>query len=268
MAFIIKNFTDLMELDPQGDDGYVGLSPEYPWGRVYGGQVVAQGLRAAYHTVDEAFHVHSLHAYFIRGGDSDEPIRYEVDQIRNGRSFMTRRVVALQSGGPILNMSASFQVREEEAEIQEVFVPEGLARPVDLKPESWNTVMEHCRLPDQLAPARSMSWIRILTELGDDSALQACALAYTSDDFPTEAARLSYPIEPPAHGDDDRFMGASLDHAIWFHRPGRNDRWALHDFHGMGLAGARGLAVGQVFDTEGVHMATVAQELLMRRKKG
>jgi len=102
-----SDFRTLMKLEPHGPDVHVGLSPKYPWGRVYGGQVVAQGLRAAHETVDESFRVHSLHAYFIRGGDSDEPIRYEVDRIRNGRSFMTRRVVARQSAGPILNLSAS-----------------------------------------------------------------------------------------------------------------------------------------------------------------
>ena len=256
-----------MTLEPHGPDVYVGLSPEYSWGRVYGGQVVAQGIRAAHETIDAAFRIHSLHAYFIRGGDFDEPIRYEVDRIRNGRSFMTRRVVARQSAGPILNLSASFQISEpEEADAQEIFIEEGTPRPEDLTVNSWNPMMEHARLPNQQSPARSASWILLKTSVGDDPVLQACALAYTSDDFPTEAARLSHPIQPPSDGEDDRFVGASLDHAIWFHRAGRSDDWSLHDFRGMGVANARGLAVGQIFDREGIHLATVAQEILMRKR--
>ena len=262
----IADFESLMKLEPHGPDVYVGISPEYPWGRVYGGQVVAQGLRAACQTIDSSFSVHSLHAYFIRGGDSKEPIRYEVDRIRNGRSFMTRRVVARQSAGPILNLSASFQIREEEAEVQEMFVPENTHLPEGMEASSWNNIMEHCHLPNQMSPARASSWIRIKSEIGDDTALQACALAYASDDFPTEAVRISHPIRPPSHGEDDRFVGASLDHAIWFHRPGRSDEWALHDFRGLGLSNARGLSIGQIFDRQGVHMATVAQEILMRKR--
>ena len=227
MAKAIADFESLMKLEPHGPDVYVGSSPEYPWGRVYGGQVVAQGLRAAHETIDSSFFVHSLHAYFIRGGDSNEPIRYEVDRIRNGRSFMTRRVVARQSAGPILNLSASFQIREEEADVQEMFVPENTAEPEGMEARSWNSIMEHCRLPNQVSPARAASWIRIKSELGDDTVLQACALAYASDDFPTEAARISHPIRPASDGEDDRFVGASLDHAIWFHRPGRSDEWAV-----------------------------------------
>ena len=103
--FTVPPFNELMSLEPHGPDVYVGTSPHYPWGRVYGGQVVAQALRAAASTVDEGYHAHSLHSYFIRGGTSDEPIRYEVDRIRNGRSFVTRRVVARQSDGAILNLS-------------------------------------------------------------------------------------------------------------------------------------------------------------------
>lgn len=268
MENLDSDFNALMTLEPHGPDVYVGLSPSYPWGRVYGGQVVAQGLRGAYETVDESFRVHSLHAYFIRGGDFDEPIRYEVDRIRNGRSFMTRRVVARQSAGPILNLSASFQIAEpEEADVQEMFIPEETPRPEDLKTQSWTPMMEHCALPTQASPAQASSWIKMRTALGEDPVLQACALAYASDDFPTEAARVSYPISPPAGGDDDRFVGASLDHAIWFHRPGRSDDWALHDFRGLGLSNARGLSIGQVYDRQGMHMATVSQEILIRKNR-
>ena len=117
MPFDVTDFQSLMRLESHGPDVFVGIGPSYPWGRVYGGQVVAQALRAAYETVDSPdYHVHSLHAYFIRGGDYEEPIRYEVDRIRNGRSFLTRRVVARQSVGPILNLSASFQIREDQVQ--------------------------------------------------------------------------------------------------------------------------------------------------------
>jgi acyl-CoA thioesterase len=118
MPFDVTDFKTLMQLEPHGPDVFVGVSPSYPWGRVYGGQVVAQALRAACETVDDAFQVHSLHSYFIRGGDYDEPIRYEVDRIRNGRSFLTRRVVARQSMGPILNLSVSFQIKEGTVDVQ------------------------------------------------------------------------------------------------------------------------------------------------------
>ena len=123
MAWEVSDFATLMALEAHGPDVYVGVSPEYPWGRVYGGQVVAQGLRAAQATVGADHHVHSLHAYFIRGGTSNEPIRYEVDRIRNGRSFVTRRVVARQSEGAILNLSCSFQVHEDQADVQESALP-------------------------------------------------------------------------------------------------------------------------------------------------
>ena len=139
------DFGALMALESHGPDVYVGISPDYPWGRVYGGQVVAQGLRAASATVDEDRHVHSLHAYFIRGGTSSEPIRYEVDRIRNGRSFVTRRVVARQSEGAILNLSCSFQVVEDQIDVQESMAPEHMGLPEDGPNEDWG-LMGHRRI--------------------------------------------------------------------------------------------------------------------------
>src|SRR3954451_14524695 len=112
------DFERMMTLEQHGPDTYVGVGPSYPWGGLYGGQIVAQGLRAAGLTVDPVFRVHSLHAFFIRRGDADEPIRFEVDRIRNGRSFVTRRVEARQSVGAILTMAASFQVDEDAPEVQ------------------------------------------------------------------------------------------------------------------------------------------------------
>jgi acyl-CoA thioesterase-2 len=246
----------------------VGVGPAYPWGRVYGGQVVAQALRAACFTVDEDHRVHSLHAYFIRGGDFDEPIRFEVDRIRNGRSFLTRRVVARQSIGPILNLSASFQVSEAQADVQECDLPEGLPSPEALEADDWSEILERRPIPTE--GARSAYWLRVAGPIPDDPITQACALAYASDDVPTEAAsrshprRAALPDEPGAY--DETFVGASLDHAIWFHRPGRHDDWVLHDFQGHGVVGARGLAIGRLFSRDGRHLATVAQEILIRER--
>lgn len=268
MSFDVRDFQTLMSLESHGPDVFVGIGPAYPWGRVYGGQVVAQALRAASATVDEAHHVHSLHAYFIRGGDSDEPIRFEVDRIRNGRSFITRRVVARQSVGPILNLSASFQIREDQADVQECAMPRDLAQPEDLPRSDWGPILERRSIPTE--HARAACWLRVVGEIGDDPILQACALAYASDDIPTEAASQSHPLHPTLTDDpvsyDETFVGASLDHAIWFHRPGRHDDWILHDFQSHGVVGARGLTIGQLYDRAGTHLATVAQEILIRER--
>ncbi|MAG31116.1 MAG: acyl-CoA thioesterase II [Deltaproteobacteria bacterium] len=270
MAFDVTDFKTLLTLESHGPDVFIGIGPSYPWGRVYGGQVVAQALCAAYATVDEKHFVHSLHAYFIRGGDSEEPIRYEVDRIRNGRSFITRRVVARQSVGPILNLSASFQICEDEADVQECAIPTKVPTPEGLPSTDWGPILE--RRSVEAEGARATTWLRVAGPIGDDRVLQDCALAYTSDDIPTEAASRSHPRHPRAAGHpdayDELFIGASLDHSIWFHRPGRNDDWVLHDFQGHGVVGGRGLTVGQLFARDGVHLATVAQEILMRERVG
>ena len=268
MPFDVTDFDSLMTLEGHGPDVFVGIGPAYPWGRVYGGQVVAQALRAALATVDEDHHVHSLHAYFIRGGDADEPIRYEVDRIRNGRSFVTRRVVARQSVGPILNLSASFQIREEQADVQEITMPSGIPQPEDLPGDDWGQILE--RRPIRLEGGRAACWLRVVGPLADDPVTQSCALAYTSDDIPTEAASASHPRSrsfadaPEAYG--ETFVGASLDHAVWFHRRAPQDEWVLHDFQSLGITGARGLSIGQVFSRDGKHLATIAQEILIRER--
>ena len=268
MAFDVTDFKTLISLEPHGPDVFVGVGPVYPWGRVYGGQVVAQALRAAHSTVDEGHFVHSLHAYFIRGGDCEEPIRYEVDRIRNGRSFVTRRVVARQSVGPILNLSASFQIREDQADVQECAMPTGLPRPEELPAEDWGEILERRMIPTE--GAHASAWLRIAGSIAEDAITEACALAFASDDIPTEAASRSHPLHPTLTQDPDSwgktFINASLDHTIWFHRRGRQDDWVLHDFQGHGVVGGRGLTVGQVYSREGVHLATVAQEILIRER--
>jgi acyl-CoA thioesterase-2 len=263
------DFDTMMRLEPHGPDTYVALGPRYPWGGLYGGQIVAQGLRAAAHTVDSEFRVHSLHAYFIRRGDQDEPIRFEVDRSRNGRSFVTRRVVARQATGEILNMACSFQRDEPGPDVQTARLPD-VPPPEQLAGESWSPMFERrFAIERGDTEGRSAAWLRMTQEIGDDPVLQACALAYLSDDLPTDAVVALHPDRPrgedlPEDAFDMSFMSASLDHAIWFHRPLQADRWHLHDLASHGYLSSRGLSIGHVLTPEGVHVATVAQEVLLR----
>jgi acyl-CoA thioesterase-2 len=257
------DFRTMMALEPHGPDTFVGTGPRYPWGGLYGGQIIAQALRAATLTVDPAFRLHSLHAYFIRLGDAEEPIRLEVDRIRNGRSFLTRRVVARQSVGAILNMSSSFQTPEDAAEVQTETMPD-VPKPEALRHDSWSTVIERRFLEADIAPGRVGAWMRLSEEIGDDPVLNACALAYLSDDLPTDSVIARHPNRPPRNAPERTFWNASLDHAIWFRHPIRAREWHLYDFTCRGLAGSRGLAIGSVFDRSGRHVATVAQEVLNR----
>jgi acyl-CoA thioesterase II len=243
----------------------VGTGPEYPWGkRVYGGQVVAQALRAAALTVEGPYRTHSLHAYFIRAGDVDEPIRFEVDRLRNGRSFVTRQVVARQSGGAILNLSCSFQVDEDEADVQVGGLPEDVSLPrEDAIDESWGVFLER-QWAERTGPGSARTWLRVQGPLGEDPILHQCALAYASDDAPMEASLTHHPRWTGDDTDWDQLMTASLDHAIWFHRPVTGDAWHLYDLVSEGIRGGRGMAHGRVLTTEGVHVASVAQEVLIR----
>jgi acyl-CoA thioesterase-2 len=242
----------------------VATGPDYPWGRVYGGQVVAQALRAAAATVDGPYRCHSLHAYFIRGGDADEPIRFEVDRLRNGRSFVTRQVVARQSGGAILNLSCSFQVDEDEADVQVGGLPEGIERPdPDAPNDSWGPLIER-QWVERPTPGRAQVWLRVVGPLAEEPIVHQCALAYASDDAPMDASVTHHPAYTGAVADYTRFMTASLDHAIWFHRPVRGDEWHLYDMESEGIRGARGMSHGRVLNLDGVHVASVAQEVLVR----
>ncbi len=261
----------LFNLSAHGADVYVGEGLSYPWGGLYGGHIVAQALRAAANTVDDGLLPHSLRAYFIRRGDNQEPVRYEVDRIRNGRSFATRRVVARQSVGAILNLEASFQREEESPDIQTVALPAAIPAPGELASTSWSSFFERSFVPeDALADApgagrgRVAAWMKVTSDLGDDQLLQRCALAYLSDDLPTDAVIRAWP-EARAYTQGGQFpFNASLDHTIWFHRTVRADRWHLHDMASHGFTGGRGLAIGHVFSEDGVHVATLAQEALVR----
>lgn len=265
---VFERFQDMMRLEPHGPDVYVGLSPAYPWGRVYGGQVVAQSLKAAVATVDPVYIPHSLHGYFIRGGTSDEPIRFEVDRIRNGRSFVTRRVVARQSGGAIFNLSASFHLDEGDMDIPTRTIPAGIPEPDDLPDdESWNPLMQRRRVPAGLVEGRTAVWIRVTGPLPEEPAIDQLALSYASDDVPFDAAASVRPDRTPETAHDGTFMGASLDHALWFHRHEPADQWQLHVLEPLGYTGNRGLAMGQIFGQRGAHLASVVQEIVYRRAR-
>ncbi len=261
-------FADLFDLEPHGPDTYVGRVAFYPWGkRLFGGQVVAQAMRAALHTVDPERAAHSFHSYFIRPGSPNEPIRFEVERLRDGRSFTTRQVVARQSGGAILNASVSFQVHEEEADVTLAALPDGLPDPMDpsLVDQSWGDLLD--RRAVDLPDGNIGYWIRLLADLGDDPILHLCGLTFMSDAAPHRVGRASHPEAKKDMSDRDRFLGASLDHSLWFHRPTRADQWHWFDTRSHGLAGGRGLVTGDVLTADGVHAATMAQQILLRKKR-
>lgn len=258
----------LFDLQPHGADVFVGVGPQYPWGGLYGGQIVAQALRGAALTVDGDFVAHSLRAYFIRRGDQDEPVRYEVDRIRNGRSFLTRRVVARQAVGAILNCEASFQRPEASVDVAAVSIPD-VPQPDELEETSWSSAYERRQIPasaldgqPRTGIGRTAAWMRVGDSLGDDPVLHRCWLAFLSDDLPTDAVAFANP-----EADGSRWnlaYSASLDHTMWFHREPRVDEWHLHDFTCYGISGGRGLSIGQIFTADGLHVATIAQEVLAR----
>ncbi|MCU0259847.1 MAG: thioesterase family protein [Ilumatobacteraceae bacterium] len=259
-------FAELLALEPHGPDTYVGVAAQYPWGaRLFGGQVIAQGLRAAAATVVDERPVHSLHAYFIRPGTHTEPVRYEVERLRDGRSFSTRQVVARQSSGAILVLSASFQTHEDEADVQLVSLPPGLPAPDDpsLVDQSWGRLLD--RRATRPGDEPQGYWIRLLAEIGDDPVMQSCGLAFMSDAAPSRAARIPHPDLVGDASDRGRFQGASLDHSMWFHRPCRVEEWHWFETRSHGLSGARGTVTGDVVSASGIQVATIAQQVLIRR---
>jgi acyl-CoA thioesterase II len=262
---------ELLDLESDGPDTFVGNGLEYPWGGLYGGHIVAQALAAAARTVDEDLSVHSLRAYFIRRGDHTEPVRQEVDRIRNGRSFATRRVVARQAIGAILNLEASVQRAEPGVDVQTIAAP-AMPHPDELESNTWSGLFDRRAVPDAALPATAVrtghraSWLRVHEDLDAPagSLVQQTAFAYLSDELPVESVLRAHPQWPEWDGQATGLFTASLDHTIWFHRPMRADRWHLHDFTCHSFVGGRGLTVGHVFDLGGVHTATIAQEVLIR----
>lgn len=264
------NFIDLLELDQIAADIYIGHSPLKDRQRVYGGQVVAQALAAATASLKTTEHaVHSLHSYFIRSGDETKPIVFDVDRIRDGGSFSTRRVVARQTGGAIFNLSASFHKDEPDVEFSASSAPPNVPPPEECILEEWDDISSIRMVPDP-PTGQAMAWIKIAIpdDLGEMTtpaglALHAAGLAYCSDHIPMDAVRSGH----PSTDDWETFMGASLDHAVWFHQPTRADEWLLFDLRLQSLRGSRGVASGSVYNAEGQLVATIAQEGLLRRMK-
>lgn len=267
---------ELFALEPHGPDTFVGIGWDYPWGGLYGGHIVAQALWAAAATVDPSMQPHSLRAYFIRRGDRNESVRYEVDRIRNGKSFSTRRVVARQSNGAILNMEASFQVREDQVEVQSVPAPDGIPGPDSTSNSSWSSLFDRRSIRYSDVPkdgrdgsGRTMAWFRIVEDLGavDDASaglLNLCALTYLSDDIPTDAVVVSHPHISRRPENERNYVGASLDHTVWFHRPVDMTRWHLFETACHAIGNSRGLSMGHIFSEDGTLVATLAQEVLIR----
>ncbi len=256
----VTDLLSLLDLEVVKPDAYLGASPALGWERIYGGQVVAQALMAAGRTVDPAFRPHSLHAYFIRMGSEVRPVLYEVERVRDGRSFATRQVVAYQEGGAILNLIASFHVDEAGPDHPGVVAPM-VPRPDGLERRQTDLFLDHRLIVEEREPEpRGLVWMRVPESLGSDPLVHACAVAYLSDEDLLGVAMLSHPLG----GQWDKLMAASLDHAVWFHRPLQADDWLLFDQRGHGVANGRGMAMARVFDSNGLHVTSVAQEGLGR----
>ncbi|MGO4572088.1 acyl-CoA thioesterase II [Microvirga sp. 2TAF3] len=286
MSSAVANLLGILDLEPLEVNLFRGQSPKVGWQRVFGGQVIGQALVASSRTV-EGRQPHSLHGYFMLPGDPKVPIIYEVDRIRDGRSFTTRRVVAIQHGQAIFSMSASYQVEEQgfehQAPMPEVPGPDELPSEDDVKaellqkmPEPMRTYFERER-PIEIRPVemrRYMSqdpgaptfhvWIRATGRLPDDPAVHQAVLAYASD-----MTLLDTSLIP--HGRtvfDPTIQAASLDHALWFHRPFRADEWLLYAQDTPSASGARGFSRGLIFRQDGTLVASVAQEGLIRDRRG
>jgi acyl-CoA thioesterase-2 len=283
----VDDLVSLLDLEPIEVNIFRGRSPSVPGRmRVFGGQVAAQALIAAGRTVPAERSVHSLHGYFVRPGDPSVPIVYSVEEIRDGRSFSVRRVTAIQHGASIFFMSASFQ-RPEEGLDHQTEMPDDVPPPEQVPtmaermaryPErdgTWSRVTRSVDVRyvgepgfvasgDRPASVHQRAWMRIAGTLPDSPLIQACALTYASDLTLLDSV-LSW------HGEvwgPDGFAGASLDHALWLHRPFRADEWFLYDCSSPSASGARGLATGRIFARDGRHVATVVQEGLLRRVGG
>jgi acyl-CoA thioesterase-2 len=283
----IDHVIDLLDLEPLEVNLFRGVSPDDdPRARVFGGQVLAQALIAAGRTIDADRHVHSLHSYFLRGGDPTVPIIFDVDRIRDGRSFTTRRVVAIQHGEAIFNLQTSFQVLEpgpaHEDPMPDVPGPESLPQLVRPEPESsddgaanprpgvWPSRpfdMRYVQLPHWASDRRDPNqdvWVRTDGALPDDPLVHAAIVAYSSDVMLLGTATLPHHLGGSSSSDPFRFMVASLDHAMWFHAPCRADEWLLYHCHSPVAGEARGFARGEIFRRDGTLCVSIAQEGLLR----
>jgi acyl-CoA thioesterase II len=286
MPRVLDDLVTLLSLERIEENLYRGQSQDLGWGTVFGGQVVGQALSAAARTVPPERQVHSLHAYFLRPGDVTRPIVFDVDRIRDGTSFTTRRVVAIQGGRPILNMSASFQLVEPGFEHQEP-MPEA-PPPSSLPTEQERAARAADRLPPLVVarataerafemrstdpqedpfrpvarPARRMVWMRTVGQLPDDPALHRYLLAYASDFSFVTTSLLPHGVNFLSPG----MQIASLDHVMYFHQPLRCDQWLLYVIESPAAHGARGLVRGSFFTEDGRLVASTVQEGLIRRR--
>lgn len=288
MSFAVAELIGLLDLETRGPDSFRGTSPQTGWQRIFGGLVVAQALVAATRTVEDRA-PHALHGVFMRPGDPAVPIDFSVTRLRDGRSFATRHCLALQHGIAIFTLTASFQAAEDgfdhqiampdvpppealpnEAEILARFgarLPPGVRRylererPIEVRPVS----IGRFTAPPGAGPALPVQqvWMRATGAMPDDPALHRVVLAYLSDMTLLDTALL-------AHGRslfEPGLQVASLDHALWFHRPARVDEWLLYAQDSPSASGARGLARGSIFARDGTLVASVAQEGLIRERR-
>jgi acyl-CoA thioesterase II len=262
---VLASFTDLLDLNPVGVDGFLGIAPGrgHPdEDRLFGGQVVAQALWAARRTIDQPWSCHSMHAYFLRAGAIDEPVFFSVERARDGRSFLSRRVNASQQAGVILTLDASFHRPEPDAPAWDPAPAATVLPPDELPPDDWDTTLSDRRAMPEGSQERGRfsAWLRMLGHLGDDPFVHEAAIAYMSDRVPMNGVRHAF--DPPVGW--DRLIGASLDHAVWFHHAARADEWLLMDVSTNAVADARGLAFGSVRTADGRLVASMAQECLAR----
>jgi acyl-CoA thioesterase-2 len=282
-APVVNELIDLLTLERLEENLFRGQSRDIGTKYVFGGQVLGQSLSAAQQTVDDARTVHSLHAYFLRAGDIDAPIVFDVDRSRDGHSFSVRRVTAIQHGKPILVFAASFQKQESGVEhqfhIPEVPQPEDVPTQTSPSPEvlaglsakmqRWLSRLGPFEMRpvyprDELKPSKrppyQQVWFRLMDNIGDDADMHRAMLAYASDFYLLGTSTFPSGISYYQHN----VQMASLDHALWFHRPFRIDDWLLYSLDSPSASGARGLARGSIYTRDGILVASVAQEGLIR----
>ncbi|MES1976218.1 MAG: acyl-CoA thioesterase II [Pseudomonadota bacterium] len=283
---LVQGLVDLLDVEEIDTDLYRGKRQPGGVGRVFGGQVIAQALQAAQRSTDGPKIAHSLHAYFMRPGNEDFPIIFRVVRDFEGRSFATRRVIAMQQGQPILNMAASFQVPEEGLHHQDAMPdvpgPEELQSEAELRQEMIDEIPEKFRRhllrarPIEIRPVQPRSWFRptvrapqqdswfrLVAPIGDDAAMHRAILAYASDMTLLGTATLAHGVNWMTHN----LQTASLDHALWLHEDFRADDWLLYACDSPWAGHARGFNRGRIYSRDGRLVASVAQEGLMRLRE-
>jgi acyl-CoA thioesterase-2 len=281
---VLEELLRLLKLEKIEENIFRGQSQDLGFGSVFGGQVLGQALSAAYQTIQSDRKAHSLHAYFLRMGDANKPIIYNVDCIRDGKSFTTRRVVAIQKGRAIFNMSASFQIDEPGFDHQdkapEIIGPEGIESELELAIAVADKIPKSirekilCKKPIEFRPVNPIdpfspeirepigyTWFKAIDKMPDDYRVHQYMLAYASD-----FGFVVTSLYPHGHSYWERDMQvASLDHALWFHRDFRMDEWLLYVMHSPNAYKAKGLNNGKIFTKEGKLIASVSQEGLIRK---